>query len=142
MDSTEKKLGFIRKVCGELGLKNVETLVGRAEEHGKMPEYREKFDVVCARGVSRFNILSELCMPFVRVGGLFVAMKGAMGVEEYREAEGGIVKLGGGKTEIYDKKLFVSVDESQERSFIVVEKSGKTQEIYPRMYSKIKNKPL
>lgn len=142
MDSTEKKLGFIKKVCVELGLKNVETLVGRAEDHGKMPEYREKFDVACARGVSRLNILSELCMPFVRVGGSFVAMKGAMGVEEYREAEGGIAKLGGGKAGIYDKKLFVSVDESQDRSFIVVEKVAKTPDAYPRMYSKIKNKPL
>ena len=142
MDSTEKKLGFIRKVCDELGLKNVKTLVGRAEDHGKMPEYREKFDVACARGVSRLNILSELCMPFVGVNGRFVAMKGAMGAEEYREAEGGIAKLGGKKTEIYDKKLYVSVDESQDRSFIVVEKGAKTPDTYPRMYSKIKNKPL
>lgn len=142
MDSTEKKLGFVDLVCRELGLKNVKTLVGRAEDHGKDVKYREKFDVACARGVSRLNILSELCMPFVRVGGRFIAMKGAMGEEEYKEAAVGIVKLGGGNAEIFHKTLFVSDEESQERSFVVVEKVEKTPVTYPRMYSKIKNKPL
>lgn len=142
MDSTEKKLGFVELVCRELGLKNVKTLVGRAEEHGKDVKYREKFDVACARGVSRLNILSELCVPFVRVGGRFVAMKGAMGEEEYKEAAAGIAKLGGGKGEIFHKKLCVSEEETQERSFVVVEKVEKTPISYPRMYSKIKNKPL
>ena len=142
MDSTEKKLGFVDLVCRELGLKNVKTLVGRAEDHGKDSKYREKFDVACARGVSRLNILSELCMPFVGVNGRFVAMKGAMGAEEYKEAAVGIAKLGGGKAEIFSKKLFVSENESQERTFVVVEKVKNTPEAYPRMYSKIKNKPL
>lgn len=142
MDSTEKKLGFVELLCRELGLKNVKTLVGRAEDHGKDLRYREKFDVACARGVSRLNILSELCLPFVRVGGEFLAMKGAMGAEEYKEAAAGIVKLGGGEAEIYNKKLYVSENESQERSFVVIKKTEKTPAIYPRMYSKIKNKPL
>ena len=142
MDSTEKKLGFIELVCRELGLKNVKTLVGRAEEYGKNAKYREKFDVVCARGVSRLNILSELCVPFVRVGGLFVAMKGAMGVEEYKEAASGITKLGGGKVEIFHKKLYVSQEERQDRTFVIVEKVENTPNSYPRMYSKIRNKPL
>ena len=142
MDSTEKKLGFVDLVCRELGLKNVKTLVGRAEDHGKDAKYREKFDVACARGVSRLNILSELCMPFVGVDGRFVAMKGAMGVEEYKEAAVGIAKLGGGKAEVFSKKLYVSENESQERTFVVVEKVKNTPEAYPRMYSKIKNKPL
>ena len=142
MDSTEKKLGFVDLVCRELGLKNVKTLVGRAEDHGKDAKYREKFDVACARGVSRLNILSELCMPFVGVNGRFVAMKGAMGAEEYKEAAVGIAKLGGGKAEIFSKKLYVSENESQERTFVVVGKVKNTPEAYPRMYSKIKNKPL
>lgn len=142
MDSTEKKLGFIELVCRELGLKNVKTLVGRAEEYGKDLKYRESFDVVCARGVSRLNVLSELCLPLVRVGGEFLAMKGAMGAEEYKEAAAGIVKLGGSEAKIYNKKLYVSDAESQERSFVVVEKVDKTPDSYPRMYSKIKNKPL
>ena len=142
MDSTEKKLGFVDLVCRELGLKNIKTLVGRAEDHGKDAKYREKFDVACARGVSRLNILSELCMPFLCVNGRFVAMKGAMGAEEYKEAAAGIMKLGGGKAEIFSKKLFVSENESQERTFVVVEKVKNTPEAYPRMYSKIKNKPL
>ena len=142
MDSTEKKLGFVDLVCRELGLKNIKTLVGRAEDHGKDAKYREKFDVACARGVSRLNILSELCMPFLCVNGRFVAMKGAMGAEEYKEAAAGIMKLGGGKAEIFSKKLFVSENESQERTFVVLEKVKNTPEAYPRMYSKIKNKPL
>ena len=142
MDSTEKKLGFIEKVCSELGLKNVKTLVGRAEEYGKNVAYREKYDAACARAVSRLNMLSELCLPFVKVGGSFVAMKGAMGREEYEEAAGGIKKLGGGNVKIYDKKLYVNENEMQDRVFVVVEKCEKTPEAYPRMYSKIKNKPL
>lgn len=142
MDSTEKKLGFIELVCRELGLKNVKTLAGRAEEYGKTEKYREKFRVACARGVSRLNILSELCMPFVAVGGKFIAMKGAMGEEEYKESAGGIVKLGGGRVDIFHKTLYVNENESQERSFVVVEKVEKTLGLYPRMYSKIKNKPL
>ena len=142
MDSTEKKLGFVELVCRELGLRNITTLVGRAEEHGKNVKYREKFDVACARGVSRLNILSELCMPFISVGGKFVAMKGAMGEEEYGEAAAGIVKLGGRDGEIYHKKLYVSDAESCERTFVVVEKVKNTPEAYPRMYSKIKSKPL
>ena len=142
MDSTEKKLGFVDLVCRELGLKNVKTLVGRAEDHGKDVKYREKFDVACARGVSRLNILSELCLPFVRVGGRFLAMKGAMGAEEYKEAAVGIKKLGGGTGELFSKKLYVNASEEQDRCFVVVEKVEKTPDSYPRMYSKIKNKPL
>ena len=142
MDSTEKKLGFINKVCAELGLKNVKTVVGRAEEYAKKVEYREKFDIVTARAVSRLNILGELCIPFLKKGGLFVAMKGALGREEAAEASGGMRVLGGEIAKLVEKKLYVSEGDEQDRCFVIIEKVSGTPALYPRMYSKIVKKPL
>jgi len=141
VDSTEKKLEFIKTVCEKLGLKNVKTLHGRAEELA-VTELRESFDVACARAVARLNILSELCLPFVKLGGLFVALKGAIGREEYTEAAGGIRELGGGEAIIVEKTLYVSENESQNRVIVTVEKDKNTPSQYPRMYSRIKKKPL
>lgn len=141
VDSTEKKLEFIKNVCDKLGLKNVRVLHGRAEELA-VTELRESFDVACARAVARLNVLSELCVPFVKVGGSFVALKGAIGREEYAEAASGIEKLGGGKAVIVEKTLYVNKNESQSRVFVSVKKEKNTPGQYPRMYSKIKKKPL
>ena len=98
--------------------------------------------MACARAVARLNILSELCIPFVKVGGCFLALKGAIGREEYDEAANGIEKLGGGKAVITEKTLYVNENESQSRVFVSVKKEKNTPSQYPRMYSKIKKKPL
>ena len=142
LDSTEKKLGFVRKACAELGLLNVETLSGRAEELCREKQWRQRFDVVCARAVSRLNVLSEICIPFLKKGGVFVVMKGAMGVEECNEAEKGIGVLGGKIRSVCEKTLYVSEDESQKRVIAVVEKVENTPDMYPRQYAKITKKPL
>ena len=93
LDSTAKKLTFVDAVAKELDLK-VETLASRAEELACDESYRESFDVAVSRAVARLNILSELCIPFVKVGGSFIAMKGQGGNIELEEAQSGIKKLG------------------------------------------------
>ena len=134
LDSTAKKLVFVENMAKKLSL-NVKTLAARAEE---IPECRESFDVATSRAVARMNLLTELCLPLVKVGGLFVAMKGASGREELAEAEGGIAKLGGKVTDV-DAFTMLSAGE---RVIITVEKTAPTPSAYPRPWGKIKKKPL
>jgi len=134
LDSTAKKLVFVENMAKKLSL-NVKTLAARAEE---TPEYRESFDVATSRAVARMNLLTELCLPLVKVGGRFVAMKGASGREELSEAEDGIVKLGGNVTDV-DAFTLLSAGE---RVLITVKKTSPTPPAYPRPWGKIKKKPL
>lgn len=139
LDSTAKKLTFIADSARELGLDNVSTLTGRAEEYSTKKEYRETFDVGLARGVARLNILAELVLPFVKVGGLFVAMKGKGALEELNEAENGIRILGG---EI-DKLIPVPIpDTDRVHNLVVVRKIAITPTQYPRQFGRISKKPL
>ena len=94
LDSTDKKIRYVKQAGEQLGL-NIRTLSARAEDVAKLPEYREGFDVVIGRAVARLNVLDELCIPFVKVGGLFLAMKGLAGADEHKEAEIGIERLSG-----------------------------------------------
>ena len=137
LDSTAKKLGFVDDMAKKLGL-GVKTLPMRAEDASKMPEYREKFDVCVSRAVARLNILSEICLPFVKKGGTFVAMKGADAELEYYEAEKGI-KILGGEILAFDK---LNIDELGARALIVIKKVKNTSPKYPRAYAKIKKNPL
>ncbi|MBR3716310.1 MAG: 16S rRNA (guanine(527)-N(7))-methyltransferase RsmG [Clostridia bacterium] len=137
LDSTAKKLTFVSDMAKLFGLK-VETLPMRAEDASKMPEYREKFDVCVSRAVARLNILDEICLPFVKKGGIFVAMKGADAKIEYDEAEKGI-KLLGGQLENFEK---IEIEELGARALIVVKKVENTSQKYPRAYAKIKKTPL
>ena len=134
LDSTAKKLVFVENMARKLSL-NVKTLAARAEE---IPECREKFDIALSRAVARMNLLTELCLPLVKVGGKFVAMKGASGKEELAEAEGGITKLGGTVTGV-DAFTLLSAGE---RVIITVDKVAPTPSAYPRPWGKIKKKPL
>ena len=139
MDSTAKKLTFISESARTLGLTNVTTLTGRAEEFSVKPEHREKYDVGLARGVARLNILSELVLPFVKVGGVFVAMKGSRATEELDEAKKGIATLGG---EV-EKVIPVEIPETDRvHNLIVIRKVAPTPTQYPRQYAKISKKPL
>ena len=120
---------------------NVTTLSARAEEVGQSKEYRESFDCVCARAVARLNILSELCIPLVRVGGKFISCKAAIGKEELTEAADGIEKLGATPVIIKEPEL-ITIDEAQARAVFVFDKESATPKAYPRHYSKISKKPL
>lgn len=137
LDSTAKKLGFVGSVSKELSL-SVEALAMRAEEASKMSQYRECFDVCVSRAVARLNILDEICIPFVKKGGLFIAMKGADADAEYNEAKKGIALLGG--TLLECKKGTLA--HFGARALIVFEKTYQTPAKYPRPYAKIKKSPL
>ncbi len=140
LDSTEKKLKFVSLMADKLSL-NVTTLSARAEEVGQSKEYREKFDCVCARAVARLNVLSELCVPLIRVGGKFISCKAALATEELNEAESGIEKLGA-KTEVAENIELITSEGKQARTVFVFSKKSPTPAQYPRHYSKISKKPL
>ena len=139
LDSTEKKINFVSNVARENGLENVTAIHDRAEKYLGAEE-REAFDVTISRGVANTRILAELCVPGLRVGGLFIAMKGSGGKEEAREAADALKKLGCGRIKVEEKRL--SGEEVYERTFIIAEKTQSTPDIYPRRYSVIKKAPL
>ena len=138
VDSTAKKIRYVQTVADELGL-SVTAVAGRAEEY--QAACRETFDVVISRAVARLNILDELCLPFVRIGGKFIALKGAAGDEERVEALGGIEMLGG-KLQTMQKYDLHLENGSEERTLIEIEKVDPTPAKYPRAFGAIKKKPL
>lgn len=137
VDSTAKKLRYVADTVEKLGLE-AETLHARAEEAGKSPDYREQYDIVCSRAVAALNVLSEYCLPFVKVGGVFVAMKSAKAEEEIADAKKAIGILGG---KIIDKKTF-TLSDGGERTLIIIKKISQTSPKYPRVSAQISKKPL
>ena len=137
IDSTAKKLTFVSGSIANLGLK-AEVLHSRAEDAAKNIKYREKYDIVVSRAVAAMNILCEYCLPFVRVGGKFIAMKGAQADQELRQAYTAIETLGG---KIADTVTF-SLSDGGERTLVVVEKTKPTPQNYPRVSAQISKKPL
>lgn len=137
LDSTAKKLKYVADTVEALGLR-AEVFHTRAEDAGKNPLYREKYDIVCSRAVAALNILSEYCLPFVKVGGTFVAMKSAKADEEIACAKQAIRLLGG---EIIKKKTFFLSD-GGERTLIIIKKISQTSPKYPRPSAQISKKPL
>lgn len=136
LDSLNKRLIFLGEVCDNLEIE-AELVHARAEEGGQNPLYREKFDLAVSRAVARLNTLSEYCMPFVKVGGIFAAMKGPELDEELGEAQNAIKTLGGKIQKADEFEL-----EDSARTIVVIEKRAQTPKAYPRHGSKIKSKPL
>ena len=132
LDGLQKRLTFLNAVLEELGL-DAETVHLRAEDGGKNPQYREQYDIACARAVAALPVLSEYCIPFVKVGGQFVAMKGATAAEEATVSEGAYKILGCEKPTI----ICESLRENEARAFIVAKKISQTPPKYPRMGGKI-----
>ena len=138
-DATAKKLNYVLETAKKAGIENLTTLCGRAEELGLKKEYREKYDIAVARGVARLNVLCEWCMPFVSVGGHFVAMKGEKGREEAEEAKKAISVLGGELVDI----IYVKVPEFDYlHTLVIIKKTKNTPKDYPRRNSQIQKKPL
>ena len=138
VESTGKKCIFLKEVVKELNLKNVEVLNGRAEDFGKDKKYREKFDHVTARAVARLNTLCEYCMPFVKVNGSFIALKGNA-EEEIKEAQNAVNVLGGKYSFIKEYNLPL---EEAKRTLIKIEKIKNTPSLYPRGNGKERKQPL
>ncbi len=138
-DSTAKKLSYVAETAAAAGIENLKTLCGRAEELSREKEHRESFDIAVARGVARLNVLCEWCLPFVKVGGYFVAMKGEKGIEEANEAKKAISVLGGELVDIID----VTVPEFEYlHTLVIIKKTKHTPDAYPRKNSQIQKKPL
>ncbi len=137
LDSNNKKTKFLNELILKLGLKDASAILDRAEDLVKTK--RESFDLVTARAVARLNILVELALPFVKVGGYFIAMKSSEYQEELDEAKNGIEKLGAKFENVIKFELPYDMGE---REFIIIKKIKKTDLKYPRMYGQIKNRPL
>ena len=137
LDSLEKRVRFLKTVCAELGFDDVLCLHARAEE--APAELRQSFDLACSRAVARLNLLGELCLPLVKKGGLFVAMKGPDASGELSEARKGLRLLGGGEPEI--REYPVPGTELRHNA-ILVPKTGDTPARYPRRWAQIKKQPL
>lgn len=138
IESTGKKCEYLKQVVDKLGFDGVQVLNIRAEDGGKDGALREKFDVATARAVARLNTLCEYCLPFVKVGGRFIAYKGDAD-EEIKEAENAIKTLGGAieKIEKYDLP-----EGFGKRTVIVIKKVKATPEKYPRGRGLERKKPL
>lgn len=137
LDGLNKRLTFLAEVLREIGLE-AQLVHARAEDAGKDPLYREKYDIACARAVAALPVLCEYCIPFVKVGGQFVAMKGASGKEEMLAAQNAYKVLGCEKSTIICENL----RENEARAFIISKKISQTSPKYPRIGGKIKKSAL
>ena len=137
LDSLDKRIGFLTKLCERLGFEDVECVHMRAEE--APAEYRQRYDIAASRAVARLNLLCELCLPFVKKGGLFIAMKGPGSEEELSEAGRCIRLLGGGEAKIREYPV---PGAELRHSAVLVRKAGNTPSGYPRRWAQIKKQPL
>jgi 16S rRNA (guanine527-N7)-methyltransferase len=137
IDSLDKRIGFLRKTCSALGYEDVRCLHARAEEIA--PEDREGSDIVTSRAVADLRVLAELCLPYVKEGGLFIAMKGPEFDEELERAKS-TIRLLGGKTE--KCALYTIPGTEITHSAILIRKTGRTPAIYPRRWAQIKKSAL
>lgn len=134
LDSLQKRVNWLKTILPELGV-DATCVAARAEEY--VAEHREAYDVATSRAVARLNILSELCLPYVKVGGKFLALKGAMAQAEADEAKTAIEALGGKLAEIREYPVGEAI-----HRIVVVEKVRPTPKAYPRKFAKIKQQPL
>ena len=134
LDSLNKRLKIIDELTDSLDIENVFTLHGRSEELGRSPEYREKYDLCVSRAVAELPVLLELCLPFVSVGGFFIAYKSSHIKEELEKAEKAMKKLGG--------ELKRIEKDWEGKSLIIIEKTKETPKAYPRKPGEPKRNPL
>lgn len=129
VDSLNKRITFLENLSSSLQLDQVHFIHDRAETFGHLKEHREFYDVVTARAVARMSVLSELCLPLVKVGGTFIAMKGSSGKEELDISKKAISLMGG---ELKKPYSFVLPFEESERNIFLIEKKKQTPKKYPR----------
>lgn len=142
VDSTAKRINYVKETAELLGLSNVRAEVMRAEDGARNDKYREKFDYATARAVAEMRILCELCLPYVKVGGAMLAMKGKNAEFELSGAKKAISLLGGGEVRVDTVSLENGEGEPLTHPVISVKKKAKTPMAYPRAYAQISKKPL
>lgn len=137
LDSLNKRVNFLKDVCDLVNV-NAECVHARAEDLGRNNGYREKFDVAVSRAVASMNVLAEYAIPFVSVGGVFLAMKGPNLKDELDLAKEAILKLGG----IVEDVIEYQLQDQNKRTLVVVRKISHTNLIYPRSSAKISKRAL
>lgn len=140
LDSTAKRIRYVQETAELLQCSNLSAIAMRAEEGGK-ERYRERFDVCTARAVAALPVLAELCLPFVRVGGTFLAMKAKHGDEEWENAADAVTRLGGRLIARHDIAL-KDGEITEERRIFEIRKVKPTPREFPRAYAKITKSPL
>ncbi len=138
VDALQKRVNFLQDVVTELNLSGVEIVHGRAEDIGQDPNYREKFDYATARAVARTSVLAEYTLPFVKVGGSFLVMKGSAAEQELAEGQRALTLLGGTLNETFD----FSLPNGDKRYVQIVNKNKKTPKQYPRQAGTPNKKPI
>lgn len=139
LDSLNKRVAFLQELVQKLELTDVKCIHARAEEAGRNAGLRERFDIAASRAVARLNVLAELCLPFVKVGGCFIALKGAQYQEEAAEAQRAATMLGGQVSEVRAVRLPRLPDI---RGIIYISKHKATPAAYPRRAGTPEKKPL
>lgn len=139
LDSLNKRINFLNEVIAKLDLKEIHTIHGRAEEYGRKPEYREQFDLCVSRAVANLSVLSEYCIPYIRIGGIFIPYKSGDIDEEVAASRKAVDILGG---QIDHVEKFQLPDTDIHRSFVFINKIKNTQKKYPRKAGTPAKEPL
>lgn len=140
MDSLAKRINIIREFCAKLGINNVSAIHGRAEDLGRQEGLRESFDICVSRAVANMSVLSEYCLPFVKVNGCFIAYKGPECESELNDASSAIRILGGELVRV--EESYKLVDSDYKHKLVYVKKAGSTPDKYPRKAGTPSKKPL
>ena len=139
LDSLNKRINFLNEVVNKLGLKNVKTIHSRAEDGARKKELRENFDIATSRAVANMCVLSEFCIPYVKVNGNFIALKGPNITEELNDSKNAIGTLGGklkGITEVEIEGTDLN------HNLVIVDKIKSTPKTFPRKAGNVTKKPL
>ena len=139
LDSLNKRINFLKEVENKLDLNNIEFVHGRAEDIAQDIKYREKYHISCSRAVARLNVLAEYCLPYVKIGGKFICMKGPNANEEIKEAKTPIKILGG---QIEGIEEIALPDGENNRTIVIITKVKETPICYPRKAGKPSREPL
>ena len=139
LDSLNKRIKFLNEVIRELQLDNIKAIHGRAEDFAQEVQYREKFDVAVSRAVANLTVLSEFCLPYVKVGGYFVAMKGPA-VEEEIKCSKNAIRMLGGRIEHIEKVKIEGSDFNH--NLVIISKIANTHKKYPRKAGMVTKNPL
>ncbi|MFU0824532.1 MAG: 16S rRNA (guanine(527)-N(7))-methyltransferase RsmG [Clostridium sp.] len=139
LDSLKKRINVLNDILKNIGIDDVSTVHGRAEDYAQTSEYREKFDAVVSRAVANLAALSEFCLPYVKVGGYFIAMKGPAVEDEVINAKRAIGILGGKLEDIIEVEI---EDSDLNHNLVVIKKIKNTPKQYPRKAGTAAKKPL
>ena len=137
LDSLNKRINFLNQVISDIELNDIKCIHGRAEDFSKDIGYREKFDAAVSRAVANLTVLSEFCIPYIKLGGYFVAMKGPSVEDEINESKKAVSILGGKIEDIIKIE-----NDDLNHNLVVIKKIKRTPNMYPRKAGMVSKKPL